>query len=73
MKTAFRTQQPLKNKMGEFESKKKDKAGWKRNGVGEVIPWTDDEEADRKNNKDAAMMKRDEIMAAIKLEHPTET
>ena len=73
MKTAFRTQQPLKTKLGALESSKKDKPGWKRNGVGDVILWTADEEAERKSNKEAAMMEREKTMVEIRLEFPGET
>ena len=73
MKTAFRSQQPLKTKLGALESSKKDKPGWKINGVGDVILWTADEEAERKSNKDAAMAQREHIMAQIRIEYPGET
>ena len=41
--------------------------------IGDVIPWSQEEMADRKINKDVAMKKREEIMAKIKHESPDDT
>ena len=46
------------------------KPGWKLKGLGDFIPWTVEELADRKINKDAAMKKREEIMENIRAANP---
>ena len=72
MREATKTGEPLKHKNNLPESVKlnKERSGWRRSGVGEIMPWTPEQLVERKHAKDMAMADREKVMAKIREEFP---
>lgn len=72
MRISSRTEQPMKLKSGQPETSKinKEKNGWRKNGEGELILWTTEEQIERKVNKESAMAEREALMTKIRAEFP---
>ena len=62
----------MKLRNGQSESTKidKDRAGWRRNGEGDLIVWTSEQVLERKLSKELAMKEQDKVIAKIKKEFP---
>ena len=72
MREASRTGEPMKLRSGQLESTRteKDKPGWRKNGEGDLKPWTPEEALERKLTRQGALGERDVIMARIRTTHP---
>ena len=62
----------MKLRSGQPESTRidKDRAGWRRNGEGDLIAWTPEEALERKLSRQLALEERDKIIAKINRECP---
>ena len=72
LREASRTGEPMKLKNGQPESTRteKDRAGWRKNGEGDLIAWTPEEALERKLARQLALGEREEIIAKIKKDCP---
>ena len=60
----------LRNGQPESTRTDKDRAGWRRNGEGDLIVWTPEEAHERKLSRELALEERGNIIAKIKRECP---